>query len=93
MCEKTLESVVEEAKSLTSQEKQQLRSLLDDWLSPKTPTNELPEETREQLMLQQLLKDGVIENVPVRDTAVPDDYIPIEVQGEPVSETIIRERR
>lgn len=94
----TLERVVEEAKSLTPQEQQQLREMLDDWL-PKTPTASeiaaMTEKEKEQLLLQRMLDKGLISQLPTRD-AKDDKYVrhaPIVVQGEPVSETIIRERR
>lgn len=52
-------------------------------------------EAQEDEFERDLLAKGVITHIPARDE--PDDefdeYEPIEVEGEPLSETIIRERR
>lgn len=93
----TLERVVEEAKSLTAEEQLQLRGLLESWQTEPQEQHETADdmEEREQLFLQDLLEKGLIAHLPMRD-AQDDNYIrhaPIVMQGEPVSETIIRERR
>ena len=51
-------------------------------------------KTKQRLLAERMLADGLIDHIPQRDAE--DDYQrhpPIIVQGEPVSETIIRERR
>ena len=40
-----------------------------------------------------LLAEGVIRKIPEGITDEEDDFQPIEIEGEPLSETIIRERR
>ena len=52
-------------------------------------------ETREDEFERQLLAKGVVSHIPNRDEtdAEFDKFEPIEVKGEPLSETIIRERR
>ncbi|CAN5697674.1 hypothetical protein BH18ACI1_BH18ACI1_10640 [soil metagenome] len=52
-------------------------------------------ETRitEEDFLQYLLAKGVISEIPEGITDEEDDFEPIEIEGEPLSETIIRERR
>lgn len=97
MAEATLERVAEEAKSLTAEEQQKLRGLLDTWLTEPSEPRETADdlEAREQLFLQDLLEKGLIAHLPIQD-AQDDNYqrhAPIVVQGEPVSETIIQERR
>lgn len=42
---------------------------------------------------QHLLSQGIITHLPTGITDGDDDFEPIEVEGEPLSETIIRERR
>lgn len=52
-------------------------------------------EAREDEFERQLLAKGVISHIPTRDETDEefDKFEPIEVAGEPLSETIIRERR
>jgi len=52
-------------------------------------------EGREDEFERQLLAKGVINHIPCRDETDEefDDFKPIEVAGESLSETIIRERR
>lgn len=82
----TLEQIVEQIKTLTDEEQQRLRTLLDIRLAP-TP------EEQERRFAQHLLAIGMIDHIP---EGHPEGYVPpppVIVQGEPVSETIIRERR
>jgi len=54
---------------------------------------DLSEEERERAFAQHLLAIGMIDHIP---EGYPEGYVdppPIVVQGEPVSETVIRERR
>ena len=90
MAEVTLERVTEQARVLTPEEQQQLRALLDSWLTPPT-AHDLKQ--RERQFAEHLLEIGMLDHIP---EGYPADYIPpppIIVTGEPVSETIIRERR
>ena len=51
-------------------------------------------EMREDEFARQLLAEGFISHIPLRDeTDEDDDFEPIEFEGEPLSEQIIRERR
>ncbi len=51
-------------------------------------------EAREDAFAQKLLAEGFIGSNPARDeTDEDDDFEPIEFEGEPLSEMIIRERR
>jgi len=52
-------------------------------------------EVQEDELERQLLAKGVISHIPMRDETDEefDRFEPIEVKGEPLSETIIRERR
>lgn len=86
----TLEKVLEEVKSLRPEEQIKVREMLDKILpSKKNPP------TREEYE-KYLLAKGVISHIPTRTGKRPEelkDFKPIEVEGEPISETIIRERR
>ena len=52
-------------------------------------------EAREDEFERQLLAKGLITRIPTRDETDEefDKFDPIEVEGEPLSETIVRERR
>ena len=51
-------------------------------------------EAREEAFARKLLAEGFISNIPARgETDEEDDFEPIEFEGEPLSEMIIRERR
>jgi hypothetical protein len=47
----------------------------------------------EEEFLQQLYAEGFITHIPEKYTDEDDDFEPVEIEGEPISETIIRERR
>ncbi len=46
----------------------------------------------EKEFLEQLLAEGFISHIPEGITDEEDDFEPIEIEGEPISETIIRDR-
>lgn len=85
-----LEKVIEEVKLLAPEEQVKVREVIDSLLPLK---NNLP--TREEYE-QHLLAKGIINRVPPRTGKRPKqlkDFKPIKVEGEPISEMIIRERR
>lgn len=89
MAQETLERIVEDVKTLTPQEQQRLRVLLDQSLSGQA--EEI--EAKERLLMQRLLEKGIIDNIPSGlPDASDDDYVPISVQGRPVSETLLEDR-
>ncbi len=61
------------------------RSLLE-----KTETTH---EVSKQDLWQKLFEEGLITHIPSNMSDEEDDFEPIEIEGEPISETIIRERR
>lgn len=85
----TLEKVLEEVKSLAPAEQIKVRELLDDILPSK---NNPP--SREEYE-KYLLAKGVISHIPTRQPPSPERaaFKPIKVEGKPISETIIEERR
>jgi hypothetical protein len=42
---------------------------------------------------QSLVQSGLLASIPPRPTGAPRQFEPVRIQGEPLSETIIRERR
>ncbi len=83
------ERAVELVKALTAAEQRQLRDLLDEWLAP--PQNQLTEDE----LAQELLREGILDHVPppITDLKPYQNRQPVDIQGEPLSETIIKERR
>src|SRR5436853_7426994 len=91
-CEMTtsnLDQVIEEVKALSPDDQRKLREWLDRLLAPPTP--QMTEEEFEQ----HLLAKGVISEIPPRiiDPIFEQNRKPIEIEGKPVSEIIIEERR
>ena len=86
----TVEKVLEEVKALTPGEQRQVHSLLDSLLE-----NHDHSQTTENEFLQVLLQKGIITNIPnpAEDADEDDEFEPVEVQGKPLSETVIEERR
>lgn len=86
----TLEKVLEEVKLLAPEEQIKVRELLDDILPSKS--NPPSREEYEKY----LLSKGIISHIPTRTGKRSEElknFKPIEVEGEPLSEMIIRERR
>ena len=85
-----LEKVIKEVKLLAPEEQLKVRELLNDILPS---TNKPP--SREEYE-KYLLAKGVISHIPTRTGKRSEelkDFKPIEVEGEPISEMMIRERR
>jgi hypothetical protein len=87
----TLEQIIDEARALSPGEKHKLREALDHELGP---VGQADLEAKERTFLNRLRQKGLITEVPAR---LPDDqlrrsYKRVEVKGEPISETIVKER-
>lgn len=65
------------------------------WLTEHKPSvnNKASTAELEAEVDRMLLARGIIKEIPVGLTDEEDDFEPIEIEGEPLSETIIRERR
>jgi hypothetical protein len=72
-----------------SQRKEIKEKLAKDLKDDATETPQISEKE----FLQQLFEEGIISHIPEGITDEDDDFEPIEITGEPISETIIRERR
>ena len=85
-----VERVLDQIRSMTAEERQQVRVALN---SPETANSRVTEDEFEQ----HLLASGVITEIPPplteADIKAFRTYKPITVKGKPISETIIEERR
>lgn len=90
--ETTLENVINEAKTLSPEELRKLKETVDSLLEIKEETKAVMTEEEFE---QYLFDKGIIGKPPppITDFSRYDNYKPVEVSGEPISETIIRERR
>jgi hypothetical protein len=87
----TLEQIIDEARALSPSEKQKLLQALDRELDQVGPADL---DSREETFVNRLRQKRLVTEVPLR---LPDDelrrnYKRIEVKGEPLSETIVKER-
>ena len=83
----TVEQMARQIKTLTDKEQAQLRALLGADALPETPSDQ------ELQFAQRLLAQGMLDHIP---QGYPEGYKEppaITIDGEPLSETIIRERR
>lgn len=87
----TIEQIENEVKQLSREDLRKVRELVDSLLEKKESKPMMTEEEFER----HLYEKGIISEVkpPITDFSRYDDYEPITVTGEPISETIIRERR
>jgi len=89
--------VLTEIRKLTLEEAREVAERLANYLRERESTALASDatEAREDEFERQLLAKGVISHIPTRDETDEefDKFEPIEVAGEPLSETIIRERR
>jgi hypothetical protein len=64
------------------------KTLLEDTESTKKSKPQMSEDE----FLQMLLAEGIISEIPEGITDEEDDFEPFEIEGEPISETIIKDR-
>lgn len=86
----TVEKMITEMDDLSLQELGRLQTALEEKLMRART-----EQEREDQFERMLLEKGIISSLPNRRAATPaaDRPAPIKIEGEPLSETIIRERR
>ena len=84
----TVEQVLRQIESLTDEERRQVRDALDRILCPVTDIDEAE-------LVRRAARRGIHITVPTEEMTDEefDRFKPITVRGEPISETIIRERR
>ena len=83
---RSLEHVLAEVKRLSREEQQQLRDTLDRWLRHDRPEDRLEDALAEAGLLRARRSRG-------EDTAPLTAFTPVLVRGQPVSKTLIEERR
>jgi hypothetical protein len=89
MAASNLDRVIEELKTLTPDEQRKLRELLDDLLVSPAP------QMSEAEFEQHLLAKGIIGEIPppITDSTPFQNRRLMDVQGKPLSETVLEERR
>ena len=82
--------LVDALRALPPEQQRSVRVLLDLWLNNPGKTF-----TREEELNHLLLTKGIISEIPppITDPKRFQDWSPVEIAGEPLSETVIRERR
>jgi hypothetical protein len=87
----TLEQIIDEVRALSLSEKEKLRQALDRELGPVVHTDL---DSREEAFVNRMKQKGLITEVPLRllDEELKRNYKRIDVKGEPLSETIVKER-
>jgi hypothetical protein len=87
----TIEQIENEVKQLSDEDLRKVRELVDSLLEKRESKPKMSEEE----FLKELEAEGFIGKVPppITDFSRYDNYKPVTVTGEPISEMIIRERR
>jgi hypothetical protein len=85
----TTDKIIEEVRQLPPEEQQQLRAQLNEILPFPLAEDDLEEEVERQLAAEGLISLPD----PSQNETDDEDWEPIEVKGQPLSEMIIEERR
>ncbi len=93
MAQATLDQVISQLDTLQAEELQQLEDAVKERLKPTSEKDKSASEDKKVALQEAMLAAGLILHInPPRDPSKAERPL-IEVQGEPVSETILRERR
>ena len=87
MAQVTLERILKEIKILGPEELLQVQQAIQACLAPADYSPE------EEQVLQEMLKVGLLTEIKPRCTDRQAVYPPVPIQGKPLSETILEERR
>lgn len=79
----TTTEILKEIRKLPSNEQANIKKNLFD----------IGEENLDNNLWKKLFDEGLITHIPSEMTDEDEDFEPIEIEGEPISEMIIRERR
>lgn len=87
----TVEQIENEVRQLSEENLRKVRALVDSLLEKKESKSAMTEEE----FAQHLYEKGIIGKPPppITDFSRYENYVPVKVEGEPISETIIKERR
>lgn len=90
----TPQEVLTEIYKLPLNDQQAVAQSLSQHLLEKNGSD-IPQDLEQvyQKFRKKLVEDGFLVQIPSGITESEDDFEPIEIKGEPISETIIRERR
>ena len=85
-----VDQLIEQVKALAPNDRKRLRAVLDQ---PDEPVRQQP--ATEEDFQRWLVEEGMLDALqrPERDQAAFDQFQPIAIQGRPLSELIIEERR
>lgn len=86
------DEVVAEIRSLTPDEQLRLRDMLDEWYQDRVAS--MSEQEKQDELDRRLMARGLLRRVPspVTGYAPYRNWQPIKVEGEPLSQTVIRDR-
>ncbi len=86
-----LENIEQEVERLSVEELAKVKKLVESLLKKKKAKPQMTEEE----FAQHLYEKGIIGKPPPPQTDFSryENYVPVKIKGEPISETIIRERR
>jgi hypothetical protein len=98
MSQSEFENLLTSLDALASAQIEQLRRELDNRLSPPRSSIEpslTEDEAHDQYVQQRLFDAGLLSEIKPsrREPSNTEEFVPIVIDGEPLSETIIRERR
>lgn len=87
----TLENIEQEVQTLSVEELTKVKKLVESLLKKKKAKSQMTEEE----FAQYLYEKGIIGKPPppITDFSRYENYKPVKIDGEPISETIIKERR
>ncbi len=89
----TPSEILHEIRQLPLKEQTQIKKTFLEDIDPTSVVEQRKPKITDEEFLQYLLAKGVITHIPEGMTDEDDDFEPIEFEGEPLSEMIIRERR
>lgn len=91
MVSPNVDKILRQARALSDSERKELRNLLEERDGRQSA------QSKEERLAQALLEEGIITHIPPKPTQADIDrfnaWRPLPIQGKPLSETIIEDRR
>jgi hypothetical protein len=86
-----IEQLIEQVRALPPEEKRRLRDVIDAELTTSKPASQASEEE----FKRRLVQAGLLKQIkpPLSDLQAYKDRTPVAIEGKPLSETLIEERR
>ena len=90
-----LEKIIAEIRTLPPEDRDTIIRAVSETAAPARESSLTPDQAADEAYQRMLLEAGLIREIRLRrrDQTALDQFQPIEIIGEPLSETIIRERR